>query len=243
MQQFHKQVSILAVSVFSLGLLAVVPVSAQTTPVEGGSSSANKEAAAQRKAEAVKNADDAAKQRANDRAAITKVTAGDTTVAATDLTSLRSQADKLVQDQRKQGKVKSADARKKSCEARLSALVKQQENYSAAAERHLGVYDDIYDKVEAFQAKKNLTVANLDALKAAVETKRDTAVDAVEILKALPTFSCDNDDPAEALAAVKLAVSNSRGALKDYRTAIKDLVVALRTAGNNSPSNTAQEAN
>jgi hypothetical protein len=107
----------------------------------------------------------------------------------------------------------------------------------------LEIYDNILEKVEDFQARKSPAVANYDALKAGVDAKRSDVLDVIVILAALPEFDCATEDPAEAVAAVKLAVGNTRPAVHEYRGGIKDLVVTLKKSGHEQPSKSEQEVN
>ena len=121
--------------------------------------------------------------------------------------------------------------RQLACEKRQASINNRISNYADAAQRHLGVFTDIFTKVKSFYATKNLSVSNYDTLVAAVTAKQTAAQTAVDALKALDVkIDCTQTDPAQTLAAVKSAVSDARTALQAYRTSIKDLIVAISSA-------------
>lgn len=145
--------------------------------------------------------------------------------------SLRKQAKQLLETKRKSGKEHSREQRQKACEQRQKSIDKRTTNFAAAAERHLGVFDKIFTRVQAFHDAKNLDVADYDTLVAAVTAKQAAAQTAVDELKALDVdLDCTQSDPASTVAEIKTAVAGARKALKEYRTSIKDLVTTLKGA-------------
>lgn len=147
------------------------------------------------------------------------------------LESIREHARQTVETERKNGNLRSLEARQKSCQARQTEINKRVNNYAAAAQRHLGVFEDLLAKVQNFYTTRKLNVTNYDTLLATAQSKQADAQKAVDALKALDvSIDCTSSDPAQSVAAVKTAVTNARTALQAYRTAIKDLVVALKGA-------------
>lgn len=170
----------------------------------------------------------------------------DDAVATTDVSgsdSLRDQAEQLLTTKRAGAKTHSAEQRKKSCEARKAHIQKRADNYATAAQRHLGVFNNIFTKVQAFHDKKQLNVSNYETLVAAAKEKQTTAQTAVDQLKSLDvSIDCAQSDPATTVATLKTATKNARLALQEYRKSIKDVVVALKGAStatkDDSTSNT-----
>jgi hypothetical protein len=158
--------------------------------------------------------------------------AGDDNGVDTQTTEMiHSKASALLAEKRQNGKQHSAEQKKKSCEARQANIKKRADNYAVAAQRHLNVFNKLFTKVQAFQTKKQLTVANYDALVATATAKQTAAQTAVDALKAADvTVDCTQSDPASAVANLKEATANARKALHEYRLAIKDVVVALKGA-------------
>jgi chromosome segregation ATPase len=124
----------------------------------------------------------------------------------------------------KQARVKVCDGRKTSINSRISRT----ENFASSHKEKL---DAIYVKVKAFHDSKNLTVANYDQLVTAVDTAQADAAAKVAALKAVnTTVDCANQNVADGLSAYRAALSETRDSLKTYRSALLDLMKAVREA-------------
>lgn len=145
---------------------------------------------------------------------------------------IRSEAAKMLQMKRQEIKQdKTAAVKQKACEAHKNEIDNRAKNYSAAAQRHLDVFNGIFTKLQNFYTKKGLNVSNYDTLVADATAKQTAATNAVQALKdADVTIDCTSTDPASTVATLKVAVQNARQALKDYRTSLKNLVVAFKGA-------------
>jgi len=145
---------------------------------------------------------------------------------------VRIQAAKLLQTERENHKqALTADKKQKVCENRKDEIEKRGSNYAAAAQRHLDVFNNIFTKLQTFHDTKHLNVTNYDALVADATAKQTAATNAVQALKnADVPIDCTATDPASSVATLKVAVQNARQALKDYRSSLKNLVVALKGA-------------
>lgn len=158
--------------------------------------------------------------------------------------SLRAQAQQLLQSKRQEVHEHTVAERQKACEARQKGIDVRTANYGTAAQRHLDVFNNIFTKVQQFHDSKQLNVSNYDALVATATAKQAAAQSAVAALKALNVqIDCTQADPASAVATIKSAVADARTSLQAYRSALKDLVVALKSAstaqtGTSSTDNT-----
>lgn len=210
-----KYISILAVSVFVLSVSAVAPVSAITDEQSGNTddrSSSNKRVAQQNTTSEGAEVSTMSQQSVNAK-------------------ELREKAQKLLETERQNKKLKSLEARQKACEARKASIMTRAENYERNADKHLGVFDKIYDKVLEFKETKNLDAENFTELKATVDAKKAAAETAIKALgDSSVEIDCTADDPATTVATLKTAVKTARAALHEYRVAIKDMVVALQSA-------------
>ncbi len=164
-------------------------------------------------------------------------TVGTTTEANDDSTSgsgggdLRKQAQDLLQTKREGAKEHTMAVRQKACEQRQGSIDTRTKVFADAAVRHLGVFDQVFTKVQAFHDNKHLNVTNYDTLVAAVKIKQAAAQSAVDVLKTLDVqIDCTQPDPAATVATIKQAVVNARTTLHAYRTSLKDLIVALKGA-------------
>jgi chromosome segregation ATPase len=146
----------------------------------------------------------------------------------------------LTQQFRKEGQAKlkteakqrSTEQRKKSCEARKTALTKRMDNAVTHAEKHKAVFDKIYTKVKDFHDTKKLNVSNYDELTVAVDTAQADATAKITALKSLDvTVDCTQVDSLTTnVSAFREAVKSTRDSLKDYRKSIVELIKALKSA-------------
>jgi len=122
---------------------------------------------------------------------------------------------------------------RKACENRTGTFKTRLGNIDTRTQKQLDTMDKIVERVKTFKTNKNLTVDNYDALLADVAAKRQVVVDLHDVLKQQTTsFTC-GDDQSQAQANVqtfKDALKQEIDAIKAYRTAIKNLIVAVKTA-------------
>lgn len=169
----------------------------------------------------------------------TSDTQNDSSNPTSESDSLREQAKQLLRTKRANFKETTQEHKQKACAAHKVEINKRVDNYAKAAQRHLDVFNAIFNKVQAFQTKKQLAVPTYDALVATAKTKQAAAQTAVDTLKALDvSIDCAQPDPATSVATVKTATANARTALHDYRKAIKDVVVALKGASTSTDKST-----
>lgn len=234
MKRLPQQVSLLAVSVFAVSLMAVVPVSAiEGTEDTATTTTQQTESTTTTQTRQKRGTGDGTESRSRE------VQTAAVTTKESSVEGARDRALKKLAEERQDHKTKSLEARQKSCEARKAALVKKTDNFSRNATKHLAVFNSIYDKVLAFQEEKQLTADNFAELKATVEAKKAAATTAAAAIKDLDTaIDCTSDDPAAAVATLKETVASARKALHDYRLAIKDLVVGLQNAAGSTETET-----
>ncbi len=160
-------------------------------------------------------------------------------MGASETDHIKQEAKAELETLRENHQEKSVADRQKACEARQAEINARIGNYSAAAQRHLNVFTDILTKVENFYSSKKLNVSSYDSLLATAQAKQTAAQQAVDTLKGLDvSIDCTQPDPAQSLEAVKTAVGNARTALQAYRSAIKDVIVALEGASTANESTT-----
>jgi chromosome segregation ATPase len=143
---------------------------------------------------------------------------------------------KVETEHKSQAKVKSAEQKQKSCEARKASLTKRMNNSVAAAQRHKENFDKIYARVKTFHDTKSLNVTNYDTLVASVDKAQQDAVDQIAALKALDVaVDCTQTDSlATNISAFQTAVKSTRDSLKTYRKAIVDLITQLHGASSST---------
>ena len=107
------------------------------------------------------------------------------------------------------------------------------------AKRQLELFTRISDRVKAFYVKKGYNVANYSELVAAADAAKAKAQADLDTLQNLDAFDCNSDDPKGQTEIFKMALKTVNQDLKDYRTAVKNLIVAVKSA--NSQSSGEQE--
>ncbi len=160
--------------------------------------------------------------------------------------AINSRIEKAQQElkaKRDQAKSRLEAARLKVCEARQQGITQHMSSMVTTSTNHLNVFSDIASRVEAFYASKGKTVANYDTLVADVNAKKTAAETAIATAKASSTsFSCADANPQLAGQQFKDAHAAVIKALQDYRTAIKNLIVAVRSAQANATTSTTTDS-
>lgn len=141
--------------------------------------------------------------------------------------------------------LKSVTQRQKTCAHIQKAVNNKLNAFDNHATTYLTRLNDVFTKLQSYQSTNNIQAANYDSLVQTATAKQVAATSAVAALKSLgSTIDCSSSDPASMLSDVKVGAASSRDALKAYRTALKDIVVALAQAqGGTSTSTTDTEAN
>jgi hypothetical protein len=125
--------------------------------------------------------------------------------------------------------------REKVCGTRKANLTKRMATAVTVAERHKTNIDRIYAKVKDFYTTKQLNVSNYTDLTAKVDAAQTNAQVAIDALKALDVnVDCTSQTVANSVSAFQQAVSNTRDSLKAYRSALVDLITALKGASTSS---------
>lgn len=145
---------------------------------------------------------------------------------------------KMLEAKKEDAKKRTEEERTKSCEARSAELTKKLNKKVADATKHKAVFDKIYTRVTDFYKTKNLNVAGYDAMVTKVDSAQAAADASIATLKGFDTtVDCTQvDSVATKVAAFQAGLKDTRDALKAYRTAIKDLIVAVK--GNIPAENT-----
>ena len=126
------------------------------------------------------------------------------------------------------------EAKLKSCQAKEATIKQRSDQLTKTAENMLEKFDNIATRVEKYYSDKVVpsgkTVSNYDALVADIAAKKvlvQTALTKAQT-DAL-AFSCTSDNPKGQLTQFREDMQAVKKALKDYRTSIKNLIVAVRS--------------
>jgi hypothetical protein len=122
-------------------------------------------------------------------------------------------------------------AKKRSCDNKERSIKQRSSNFVRHAENHLAVFDKISTRTQKFAEEKNRKPANYDELVAAVDTAREQAVEDIESFKnSSQDFDCDGDNPRAAGRVLQEEAKLVRASLKEYRTAIRNLIVGVKSS-------------
>lgn len=97
------------------------------------------------------------------------------------------------------------------------------------ATSQLAVFTKISDRTQAFYTAKGKTVAGYSALVAAASAAKQKAVTDIAALKSGGAFSCDSANPKGSVEAFKAKTKLVVADLKAYKTAVKNLIVAVKS--------------
>lgn len=124
---------------------------------------------------------------------------------------------------------KLSGARADQCEKQEADINRAIDDRANAAEKHLGKFKAIQDKLTAFVAEKGLVIENARAHELILPGQESKAQAVIAELKAFE-FDCSLASATAPGAITTEQVSEVKQALKDYRTAIKDYALAIRNA-------------
>lgn len=122
----------------------------------------------------------------------------------------------------------------RSCQARESAIKNRMQSLIDLVTNIENKFNAIEKRVEEFYSTKVVpsgkTVSNYNSLIADVQTKK-TAVDTnmASAKTDVSNFSCTNGDPKSLFMQFRTDMQAVKSALKDYRTSIKNLIVAVHS--------------
>ncbi|HET8709705.1 MAG TPA: hypothetical protein VFL85_05530 [Candidatus Saccharimonadales bacterium] len=147
-------------------------------------------------------------------------------------------------ERRQNKEEKTAAQRQKVCANIQKAVNNKLSAFDSHADSYLTRLDTAYTKLKDYQSTKNAQVDNWNDLLTAADAKKADATASVDALKALGTsIDCTSNDPAGMLASVKSGAASTRDSLKAYRTALKNIIVALAHANGTDDSTTKTEEN
>jgi len=147
-----------------------------------------------------------------------------------------------IKERQAMAKERLSETKLKICEKRQSNINDRSTKIADRATKHLAVFDKITERVKTFYINKGKTFETYDLLVSEVDAKRAVAQNTVNKLTELKTsFSCSGAEPKLAIEGFKTAMTEAQSALKEYRTAIKDLIIGVKSA-NTSDSSSTEEA-
>lgn len=131
-------------------------------------------------------------------------------------------------------KDKLAGGRLKACEEQSKNIKRRFDHTVVLANKFFDVFGDIAGRVEKYYTDKLVPkgkiVPNYNALVANIQTAKDTTKTAIDKLGTdAKNFSCTSDNPKAQVAQFRKDAQEVIKDLKAYRTAVKNLIVAVRS--------------
>lgn len=131
---------------------------------------------------------------------------------------------------REAAKSRLTDNRLRACQVRQDNIKSLMKGAADRGQRHIEQLTTIADRVEAFYTKRGKTLATYDQLVSEVNAKKAAAEAAVQAVKAAgEAFSCSGDNPKSAIQEFKTKVRTQEDAMKAFRTAVKNLIVGVKS--------------
>jgi hypothetical protein len=140
--------------------------------------------------------------------------------------SLKDQLQEL-QSQHKQHRLEQNKLR--VCELRKTKISAIMTRSITRAEKQLALFTTISERVKTFYAEKGHTLSNYNDLVAAVDAAKTKAQADLDTLKNTTPFDCNSEDPKGQVEEFKLGIKTINQDLKDYRTAVKNLIVGVKS--------------
>jgi hypothetical protein len=128
-------------------------------------------------------------------------------------------------------------AKLRVCQNRQAAIGQILSRMADRAQRQLDVFTTITERVQVFYARKGRTLSNYDALVADANAKKTAADVQVTALGSAVTFNCTVDNPKGIVQSFKDKLRTTNAALKDYRTAVKNLISGVKSVQGQAASN------
>lgn len=145
--------------------------------------------------------------------------------------ALKKQSE-AVQEQENKSNDARTEAFQKACENKRENFKTRMETVITAVQRRGETLNTLVERIKTYVKDNNLTVANYADLLTAIETQKSLAQTIAQSAKENGgSFDCSDSAAAkESLAGVSDAVTQEVSAINAYKTAVKNLIVAVKTA-------------
>lgn len=129
---------------------------------------------------------------------------------------------------------KLTEAKLKVCQNKEASIQKRNDALTKMANTMLTKFDSIAARVEIYYTDKAVasgkTISNYDALLVEIAAKRSAVqTDLDKATADALAFECTSDSPKGQLTQFRIDMQGVKQGLKDYRTSIKNLIVAIRS--------------
>jgi hypothetical protein len=142
----------------------------------------------------------------------------------------------------------NTDAKQKQCERREKAVETILNHIATRGQRQIDLFGTIATRVENFATTKDKQPSNYESLVAAVNTAHDNAVPTVATIKSDSTsvdLKCagTSTEAKGAAATVKTELQSEISALQAYRTAVKNLIVGVKSVASTTNTSSTEGSN
>lgn len=151
----------------------------------------------------------------------------------------REEVQATATEKRQEAKGKLEAAKLRACQNREKAIQNILVRFSDRGTKQLEVFSTIADRTQAFYAEQGNTAANYEELLENVNSKKVAAESAVAAVSDNSTrFNCEADNPKEAVNSFKSSLMDMNSALQEYKVAVKDLIVGVKSAQSTTETST-----
>ncbi len=146
-----------------------------------------------------------------------------------------------VAEKREAAQTRLGEVKLKVCQKREKTIGNIMARMSDRGVKHLEVFAKIADRTKAFYVKSGKVLSNYEVLVAEVDATKAEAQAAVDVIKnTTTTFACDGTDPKGAANSFRASLEDRNQALKAYKTAVKNLIVGVKSVQGTTTSDTKQ---
>lgn len=122
------------------------------------------------------------------------------------------------------------DNRRKVCERRVEAIRNIARRVADRGESQLDLLDKISSRTQNFYTTKKLSVPNYSQLVGSIAAKRAIVVADIHKVRTGTNLDCSGDDPKAQGQVIKANIQTMQDDIHQYRTAVRNLVTAVRAA-------------
>ncbi len=141
------------------------------------------------------------------------------------------------------GQTHLAAAQLRACQNRQNAVTNIINRINTRTQNQLTLFSTIALRVETFYTTKSKTVSNYNQLVANIASAKTQANSDLAIMKNNSSFNCSSVNPKGMVEAFQGYLKASIADLQNFRTAVKNLIVAVATANGVSVSGSTQTSN
>lgn len=125
---------------------------------------------------------------------------------------------------------KLEDKKLEACEKRQQVITATMARVQDRAQKQLQVFDKVAERVQNFYEDKGYHIADYGQLVEQMTATRTAAMNATSTMAQNGAFNCGGDAPKGTLDGFNTQAKAANATLKDYKTAVSNLISAVSTA-------------